>query len=71
MGRKRKYKKSYVISIRVSDEELDTMVGLMETLQIRHVSDLMRQAIQLVTNSTLAGRGGEPASMTASHCCDL
>jgi hypothetical protein len=71
MGRKRKYKKSYVISIRVSDEELDTMVGLMETLQIRHVSDLMRQAIQLVTNSSLVGRGDEPASMTANHCCEL
>jgi hypothetical protein len=71
MGRKRKYKKSYVISIRVSNEELDTLVGIMETMQIRHVSDLMRQAIQLVKNSSLVGRGAEPVPVTANRCCDL
>ncbi len=48
MGRKRKYEKSYVISMRISDEELRDLTHIMEHNQIKRVSDLMRQAIQLV-----------------------
>lgn len=48
MGRKRKYAKSYVISMRISDEELKDITDLMEHNQIKRVSDLMRQAISLI-----------------------
>ena len=48
MGRKRKYERSYVISMRISDEELRDINHIMEHNQIKRVSDLMRQAIQLI-----------------------
>jgi hypothetical protein len=48
MGRKRKYAKSYVISMRISDEELKDITDIMAYNQIKRVSDLMRQAIGLI-----------------------
>jgi hypothetical protein len=51
MGRKRKYEKSYVISMRISDEELRALNSIMEHNQIKRVSDLMRHAIELVKSS--------------------
>ena len=51
MGRRRKYNKSYVISIRISDKELEDLNNIMDCMQITRVSDLMRQAIELVKAS--------------------
>jgi hypothetical protein len=48
MGRKRKYTSSSVISIRISDQELEDLKLIMSCHQITRVSDLMRQAIELV-----------------------
>ncbi len=47
MGRKRKYNNSTVISIRISDEELEEIIRIMADSRIDRVSDLMREAIQL------------------------
>ncbi len=52
MGRKKRYNCSSVISIRISDEELDDLKVIMSSLQITRVSELMRQAIRLVGVST-------------------
>lgn len=51
MGRKRKYNNSSVISIRISDAELDDLNLLMATSRIEKVSDLMREAIGLFKSS--------------------
>ncbi len=49
MGRKKMpKKKSYVISMRISDAEREMLVEVMKYQQIGRVSDLMRQAIELV-----------------------
>ena len=55
MGRKRKYKKSYVISIRISDQELEDLNHIMQCMKITRVSDLMRQAIGLVKENPAEG----------------
>ncbi|GAM07736.1 hypothetical protein OR1_00004 [Geobacter sp. OR-1] len=52
MGRKRKYTKSYVISIRVSEEEFKDLNLIMETMQIKRVSDMMRQALGCFKDSS-------------------
>ncbi|MBT0664729.1 hypothetical protein KI809_10500 [Geobacter pelophilus] len=52
MGRKRKYTKSYVISIRVSEEEFKDLNLIMETMQIKRVSDMMRQALGCFRDSS-------------------
>ena len=52
MGRKRKYENSHVISIRISDEELQDITQIMELGQIKRVSDLMRQALEMMTEKT-------------------
>ena len=54
MGRKRKYNKSYVISMRISDEEMQDITHLMAHHQIKRVSDLMRQAIGLIRENPAA-----------------
>jgi len=51
MGRKRKYNNSTVISIRISDEELEDINRLMANNRIDRVSDLMREAILLFKSS--------------------
>lgn len=51
MGRKRKYNNSSVISIRISDEELEDINRLMANNRIDRVSDLMREAILLFKSS--------------------
>ncbi len=47
MGRKRKYNNSTVISIRISDTEMEEINSIMASSCIPRVSDLMREAIQL------------------------
>ncbi|HZV81820.1 MAG TPA: hypothetical protein VFF53_06590 [Geobacteraceae bacterium] len=47
MGRRRKYNNSTVISIRISDVEMDDITRIMATSRIERVSDLMREAILL------------------------
>ena len=44
----KKYKKSYVISLRISDEDMDWINRAMETQQISKISHLMRQVIGVV-----------------------
>jgi hypothetical protein len=51
MGRKRKYNNSSVISIRVSDEELDDINRIMADSRIERMSDLMREAMRLFRSS--------------------
>ena len=51
MGRKRKYPKSNVISIRISDEEMEDLNRIMVRSRIGRVSDLMREAILFFKNS--------------------
>ncbi|HEY5975695.1 MAG TPA: ribbon-helix-helix protein, CopG family [Geobacteraceae bacterium] len=61
MGRKRKYNNSSVISIRISDEELEDLKLIMSCHQITRVSDLMRQAIELVkVSSSAKSVGSDP-----------
>jgi len=67
MGRKRKYNNSTVISIRISDEELEDLSRIMADNRIDRVSDLMREAI-LLFKSTLplelqrvVGRAKQPS----------
>lgn len=48
MAQKRKYKKSYVISLRISDEEMEWINRTMETQQISKISHLMRQVIGVI-----------------------
>ena len=55
MGRRRKYNNSSVISIRMSDEELEEFTAMMQHLKIRRVSDMMRKVIELVKENSLAG----------------
>ena len=66
MGRRKKNGKSHVISIRISDKEREDLNYLMEALQIKRVSDLMRQAIGLVKGSSAGSApkaiGAEPLS---------
>ena len=45
---KKPKKKSYVISMRISDEERELLEEVMKHQRIRRVSDLMRQGIELV-----------------------
>ncbi len=54
MGRKNEARKSYVISVRLSDEEMDDFHLLMEQMQITKMSELMRKMLEIVTdhNST-------------------
>ena len=51
MGRKRKYNNSSVISIRISDAELEDLNTIMASSRIERVSDLMREAIGLFKSS--------------------
>ena len=51
MGRKRKCPKSNVISIRISDEEMEDLNRIMVRSRIGRVSDLMREAILFFKNS--------------------
>ncbi len=66
MGRKRKYNNSTVISIRISDEELEDITRIMADSRIDRVSDLMREAIRLFKSSLPAelqrvvGRAKQP-----------
>jgi hypothetical protein len=48
MERKKVKKKSYVISMRISDEERVLLEEVMKHQHIRRVSDLVRQGIELV-----------------------
>jgi len=48
MGRTRKMKKSYVISMRISTEERAAMQEVMALQNIGRVSDLMRRAMEIV-----------------------
>lgn len=48
MAHKKTKKKSYVISMRISDEERELLEEIMKDQQIRRVSDLVRQGIELV-----------------------
>jgi len=54
MGSKNEARKSYVISVRLSDEEMDDFHHLMEQMQITKMSELMRKMLEIVTdhNST-------------------
>jgi len=67
MGRKRKYNNSTVISIRISDEELEEITRIMASNRIDRVSDLMREAIRLFKSSLplelqrVVGRVKQPA----------
>jgi len=45
---KKPKKKSYVISMRISDEERELLKEVMTYQHIKRMSDLMRQAIELV-----------------------
>ena len=40
--------KRHIISLRISREEWDSMHELMNCLQFKHVSDIMREAFKLV-----------------------
>jgi hypothetical protein len=51
MGRKRKYSSSTVISIRISDEELEDITRIMADNRISRVSDVMREAIKVFKSS--------------------
>ena len=48
MARQKTKKKSYVISMRISDEERELLDEIMRDQQIRRISDLVRQGIELV-----------------------
>ena len=48
MARKKTKKKSYVISMRISDEERELLEEIMKDQRISRVSDLVRQGIELV-----------------------
>lgn len=67
MGRKRKYNNSTVISIRISDEELEDISRIMADNRIDRVSDLMREAIQLFKSTLplelqrVVGRAKQPS----------
>ncbi|NJD91322.1 MAG: ribbon-helix-helix protein, CopG family [Geobacter sp.] len=67
MGRKRKCPKSNVISIRISDEEMEDLNRIMAKSRIGRVSDLMREAIMFFKNSPaielqrLHDQGNQPA----------
>jgi len=54
MGRKRKMqKKSHVISVRLTCEEVDELHTMMEHLQIGKMSELMRQVIGFMRGDDL------------------
>jgi hypothetical protein len=46
MGRMREHPRYNVISMRISDEERDTLLQIMQTTQ-KSVSDIMREAMEL------------------------
>ncbi len=48
---KKPKKKSYVISMRISDEERELLEEVMKYQHIGRMSDLMRQAIELVKHT--------------------
>ncbi len=48
MARKKAKKKSYVISMRISDEERQLLEEVMKHQHISRISDLVRQGIELV-----------------------
>lgn len=49
MGRMREHPRYNVISMRISDEERDTLQQIMQTTQ-KSVSDIMREAMELFKN---------------------
>lgn len=59
MGRKRKYAKSYVISMRITDEELEDINHIMRHHQIARVSDLLRHAIEMIREHQPAAFAGK------------
>ena len=48
MARNERRIKQHIISLRVSTEEWDSLHEVMECLQFKRVSDLMREAFKLV-----------------------
>jgi riboflavin synthase len=42
--------KKHIISMRISEQEWDSLHEAMKFLQVRRVSDLMREAFKLVVN---------------------
>lgn len=50
MKRQNKSVKQHIISLRVSTEEWNSLHEIMQGLQFKRVSDLMREAFKLVLN---------------------
>lgn|GEM_PF-5986687 len=53
MGQKQKQIKSYVISMRISDEELKEINEIMQSCQITRISDVLRHAIKMIQKDKL------------------
>lgn len=51
MKRSDKRVKRHIISMRISVEERDSLHNIMESLQFKRVSDLMREAFKLVLST--------------------
>lgn len=61
MGRMRENPRYNVISMRISDEERETLELLVQTTH-KSVSDIMREAMELITNQLAKSQLGKKAA---------
>ncbi len=61
MGRMRENPRYNVISMRISDEERETLEQLVQTTH-KSVSDIMREAMELITNQLAKTQMGKKAA---------
>jgi len=61
MGRMRENPRYNVISMRISDEERETLEQLVQTTH-KSVSDIMREAMELITNQLYKSQPGKKAA---------
>jgi len=61
MGRMRENPRYNVISMRISDEERETLEQLVQTTH-KSVSDIMREAMELITNQLAKSQMGKKAA---------
>ena len=61
MGRMRENPRYNVISMRISDDERETLEQLVQTTH-KSVSDIMREAMELITNQLAKSQMGKKAA---------
>ena len=61
MGRMRENPRYNVISMRISDEERETLEQLVQTTH-KSVSDIMREAMEMITNQLAKSQLGKKAA---------